>query len=286
VKPGPIAAALVVVGAGAQILVPGRELYHQGWYNVLLAALALWGVLHARRTPTIAFGVGAIALAAVASGLLGPDTRTVVGAPGTSVHVDEAGGALVFPIAQDTAPVTLERGGNAEPIGARRYTPNVVLASVSRTVVAIDARDARGAHLTLTQPTGSAFLSPVLLMENQQDINGLMLPYDTFALPAAHRIVTAVLFSAAQAASTPALAAMHGPVVLFEVEDDAGALLPHGIGVAPSGTSVVLAGVRLAPEVFSYPAIEVISIPNVPVVAVGFAAVFIGLLLTRKRSAG
>jgi hypothetical protein len=281
---GSIAAALVVVGVGAQILVPGSELYHRGWYNVLLAALAIWGVAHVRRAPVAAFGLGIIALAGIANGLLGPDTRSVIGAPGASVRVDETGGSIIFPIAQDAAPAMLERGASAVPIGSQRYTRDVVLRSFARTVVAIGARDMRGAHLTVTQPTGSAFLSPVLLMQNQQNIDGLILPYDTFALPSAHRIVTAVLFSAAQAASTPALAAMHGPVVLFEVEDDSGASIPHGIGVAPSGGSVRLGGVALSPTVFSYPAIAVISIPNIPVCAIGLAALALGLLFrTRWR---
>ena len=243
---------LVIIGVAAQILVPDRAMFHAGWYSVGLAVLASWAVIVTRRQPLIAFGIAVLAFAGVASGLLGPDPRTVIGAPGASVRVDEAGGTLLFPLAQGDAPtVTLERGSSTKPIGARRFTATALLRSVPRSVVAVQAFDRRGAHLTITQPTGSAFLSPVLLMGTTQNINGLDLPYDTFAVPAAHRIVRAVLFSQAQAASMPALAGAHAPVVLFDLEDDSG-----------------------------------VSIPDLMVVAAGFFAILIGELLTQRARQG
>ncbi len=284
---GVVAGALVVVGVAAQILVPGNTLFNTGWYNVGLAALAIWAAVGARRQPLVAFGVAAIAFAGVASGLLGPNVRTVIGAPGASLRVDEAGGTLLFPLVQaDVPPVTLERGSSAQAIGDWRFTATALLRRVPRSVVAVQAFDRRGAHLTITQPSGSAFLSPVLLMENTQNIDGLNLPYDSFAVPAVHRIVKAVLFSAVQAASMPALASAHGPVVLFDLEDDTGVSIPHGIGIARDGDSVVLGGLRLDPTVLRYPAIEVFSIPDLAVVAAGALAILIGLLLTRRSRQG
>jgi hypothetical protein len=277
---------LVVVGVVVEIVVPDRAVYHAGWYNIVIAACAVWAVASTRRMPLIAFGVGAIAFAGIASGLLGPDTRTVVGAPDTSVRVDEAGGTLAFPAPQADPHVMLQSGSSAQPIGARRYTASALLRSVPRTVVAVDVSDARGAHLTITQPTGSAFLSPVLLMQNTQTIAGFDLPYDVFAVPASHRIVKAVLFSSAQAASMPALAATHSPVVLFDLEDDTGVSIPGGIGVAPDGRSITLGGLRLRPRVLTYPAVEVTSIPDLAVVGAGLLAIFIGVLLTRRRAPG
>jgi hypothetical protein len=281
-----LAGALVVICVAAQILVPSRTVFHIGWYNVALTVLAILAIVGLRRTPLIAFGIAVVAFAGVASGLLGPDPRTVVGAPGATVRVDEAGGTLVFPLAQsDSSTVLLERGSSAQPIGERRYTLTALLRRVPRSVVGIEAFDVRGAHLTITQPTGSAFLSPVLLMEDTQNIEGLDLPYDSFAVPAAHRIVKAVLFSQAQAASLPALASVNSPVVLFDLEDDAGNSIPHGIGIARDGGSVVIGGLRLQPTVLTYPAIEVSTIPHLAVVAGGVLLILIGLLLTRRAQA-
>ena len=269
-------AALAVAMVLVQLADPGQAVYHAGWYNVAIAALGIWAIARSWRTPLVAFGIGAIAFAGIACGLLAPDARTIVGAPGTSVRVDEASTTLLFPLTHDDPP----------PVKTMRFTMTAFLRNVPRTVVGIDAFDARGAHLTITQPTGTAFLSPVLLMQNTQTIAGLTLPYDSFAVPAAHRIVKAVLFSQAQAASMPALAATHGPVVLFSVEDDTGAPIPHGIGMAPDGGIAQIGGLRLQPRVLRYAAVEVAPIPDLAVLLAGALAIFIGVLLTRRPAAG
>lgn len=293
-------AALAVVGVLVEIALPGRDLYNAGWYNVVLAAFAIMTLVSIGRSARVietvrarsglwlaGVGVVAVVFAGVASGLLGAAPRTVVGAPGSSLADPQLGGSLVFPLADAGDPqVMLERGGNASSIGAQRYTVAAYLHSIPRPVISIDARDARGAHLTITQPSGSVFLSPVLLLTQQQTIDGLSLPYDSFALPAVHRIVKAVYFSAQQAASMPALAQAGGPVVLFDLEDDTGASLPHGIAIARDGETVQIGGVRLLPTVRIYPAVEIISIPDLAVVGLGLAAIAGGLLLTRRRQPG
>ncbi|HUA08046.1 MAG TPA: hypothetical protein VMA98_02160 [Candidatus Acidoferrales bacterium] len=272
----PYLAAAVVAMVAAQLAVPGADLYHAGWYNVVLAAFGIWAIARTWRAPLIALGIGAIAFAGVACGLLAPGARTVIGAPGTAVRVDEASTTLVFPLTR----------GDPPAVKTVRFTMTAFLRSVPRSVVAVDAYDRRGAHLTITQPTGSAFLSPVLLMQNTQSIAGLTLPYDSFAVPAAHCIVKAVLFSQAQAASMPALAAARGPVVLFSVEDDTGAPIANGIGMAPDGGSVAIGGLRLRPRVFTYAAVEVVPIPNLAVLFAGALAILAGLLLTRRSAPG
>lgn len=262
-------------------------LLHAGWFNALVLALAMVFAWRARRTPLIAFGVAAIAFAIVACGLLAPDSRTIVGAPGTTVVVDEAGGTLVFPLVQrDPKPVLLERGANAVPIGAWRVTMNALLREVPRTVVRIDVYDTRGAHLTLTQPTAPAFLSPVLLMTGMQSIAGMNVPFDSFAVPAVHRIVKAVLLSGPQAAMMPRLAAFGGEAVIFDVEDETGASIPHAIGVAANGQRVAVGGIVLRPTIERYPAVTVTAIPNLPVIGIGLLALIAGVLLTRRRAAG
>jgi hypothetical protein len=284
-------ASLVVIGVVAELVVPGSTVYHAGWYNVAIAALLVAPAVRTRRvlavavsprarlgTSIAAFGVAIVAFAGVASGLLGPDAHSIVGAPGQRVPIAELGGDLRFPLHDSEAPLALVRGTNVTPIQGRRYVGSFMLYDVPRNVVLMEVADTHGARLTITQPTGSAFLSPVLLMQRSQMIAGFDLPFDEFAVPAAHRIVHAVLFSASQAAQLHQLGAS-GPVVLFDVEDETGTSVPRGIGIAPSGTTAEIAGLRLHPDVFTYPAVGIVSIPNLPVVAVGLLALAGGIVL-------
>ncbi|MDE2481603.1 MAG: hypothetical protein KGN02_05400 [bacterium] len=292
-------AALIVVGVLVEAIVPGNPLYHAGWFNVLLAALVIAlalrmrAVLRTLATPraragaTIAaFGVAIVGFAGVASGLLGPDARTIVGAPGERVRADDLGGALQFPLAQSgtSGAVALVRGERALAIDHTRYVGAFVLRPVPRTVVEISASDARDAHLTITQPSGAAFLSPVLLMQNRQTISNLDVPFDSFALPAAHVVVKAVYFPPAIAAQFHNLDAPPGSsVVLFDAENESGAEVKNGIGAAVDGGSVTVAGLTLRPRVFTYPAVEVLAIPHVDALLVGLLFIVGGILTARVR---
>lgn len=292
-----IAGAVLVACALVELIVPGQDLYHYGWFNVLLAALVIVALLPlpkelratASQRARVAFAVAVAGcvlagFATIASGLLGPDTQTLVAAPGATVRVDELGGSLVFPIASSGSPtqsgVLLERGVRAQPIGGRRYDGPFLLESVERSVVAVDVSDPHGGHLTVTQPTGNAFLSPVLLMQNQQTIAGMTVPYDSFAVPAAHRAVKAVLFSADQAARLPSLGAAV-PAVLFDVENDNDVEVKNGIGVARDGARVTLGGIVLQPHVFDYPAVRVVSVPDWRIVLFALVLAIGGAILTR-----
>lgn len=295
---GFLATALVVAAAVVlEIVVPGRGIYHTGWYNVLLIALVIVTVLTGRKAfrsargmrvrfsiLAIVFGVATTGLAGVANGLLAPDNQTIVGAPGARIRVENLG-VLAFPLASASLPassVTLERpfGGPME-IGARsRDAGNFILHTSPRDVVYVEARDLRGGRLTITQPTGAAFLSPVLLMEHRQTIAGMDLPFDSFNLPAVARVVKAVLFTPAEAAML-VRAPTHEPgrpAVLFAMDDMNERPLPHGIALSSSGRAIVVGGVWLRPLVAPYPAVAVVSAPNVIAVAIGTLLVVAGLV--------
>jgi hypothetical protein len=297
-------AAIVVAVAIGEIVFPGRQAYHAGWFNVALVALvvatALSGRKQALRTRSvrtraavaaIVFGTAVAGLAAVASGLLAPDDRTVIGAPGQRVRVDELGGTLDFPLAgtgarNDVAAfgvvVVLSRPGHRPmPIGERgRDAGSFVLHSTPREVVYVEARDPRAGRLTITQPSGASFLSPVLMMQQSQTIAGLNLPFDSFAVPAAHRIVKAVLFSAQQAA---ALHGMEGqaasPAVLFAVDDENDRPLPHAIAVARDGNTIAAGNLLLYASVLAYPAVEIAAAPALAAVVAGTLLVLLGLVV-------
>lgn len=275
------AAIAIVLTAVAwiEIAVPGRDLYHTGWFNVALAALVAIAFTGLRKRMLVAtIGSAVLGFATIANGLFAPDNHTVVGAPGQRVRVDDLGGALAFPFAQPgAAEEKVEFAG--PPLTTFR------LRTIERSVVYVEAHDDRANHLTVTQPAGIAFLSPVLLMQQQQVIAGLQLPFDSFAVPAAHRIVKAVLFTPQQAAMMRGMEGLSEPAVLFAVDDDADRPLPHAIALCPDGQSVTVGGLSLRAAVLVYPAIEVVAIPSLVVVGIGTLLVFAGLYSSIKKPA-
>ena len=276
---------LCVIGmVVAQDVYPGQAIYHYGWYNaidvalLIMAALSLRG--RANRGLVIAtFGAAVVVFTGVASGLMGPDTQTVIGAPGASVRNDDVGGTFVFPIAQSNTAVELQRGNGVTTIGGgRRYTGGFVMWQEPRTVVFVDVADAKSNHLTITQPTNASFLSPVLLMQQSANIAGMDVRVDTFSVPAMRRSVKAVLFSEQQAAQLRANPPIIGrAAVLFAVSDNADRQVPNGIGLVPSGDSKIIGGLLLRGTVDTYPAIVVASAPYLPVLVVGVALFIVGV---------
>jgi hypothetical protein len=282
------AALLVVIAATIEIAIPGQKFYHAGWYNVAIVGLVVVTFATSRRRfrqtsslpPRLAiaavlFGTALTGLASAASGLLAPDNQTFLGAPGAHVRVETLG-TLFFPIALNGATsnvsVTLERGaGGAMEIGERsRDAGNFILRTIPRDVVYVGVRDLRGNSLTVTQPSGSTFLSPVLLMEHTQTIAGMNLPFDSFNVPAARRIVKAVMFTPAQAAML-----LHGgarlgePAVLFAVDDENERPLANAIALSAGGREVRAGGLRLRGIVGTYPGVDVVAAPNVVATALG-----------------
>ncbi|MBV8067570.1 MAG: hypothetical protein JO113_06315 [Candidatus Eremiobacteraeota bacterium] len=294
----------VTVAVAIEIVIPGQAVYHTGWYNVLIAASVLGALAAARRrvrqTRSTRARIGIVALvtgalisglAGVASGLLGPDNQSFVGAPGQRVRVESLG-LLFFPLASEGTPVdavTLERPLHAPVAIAqhRRNVGNFILQTTPHSVVYVEARDLNGNRLTITQPTGSAFLSPVLLMAQRQTIAGMDLPYDSFNVPAARRIVKTVMFTAAQSVMLLHGGALLGqPSVLFAVEDENGRPLPHAVALSSGGRPARAGGLILRGSVADYPSVEVVSAPNLAASALGALLVVGGLIaLISSRSA-
>ncbi len=291
------AAAVLALAAGmVEIVVPGRALYHLGWYNVAIAAVAIVGLAAARRAArtaaTRARRVAAVAIAGatlvgsiavVASGLFAPDNHTVVAAPGETLVESAFGVHLAFPPldAGGVPPTTVTADGRT--IAGRGVDLGSVVARVVlRRVVAVRAFDRRGAALTVTQPSGSSFLSPILLMQAHQTIDGLDLPYDAFAVPPAQRSVRAVLFSPAQAALMRTMTPNNHGAVLLEVNDDRDRPLPHGIALVPSGETRSVGGLRVHVTVLRYPAVRLMAAPSAWALGLAAAlAVLAGAVIAR-----
>jgi hypothetical protein len=279
----------------AQDVDPGVALYHYGWYNALAAAFFIVAALQLRTLrktqparitglAIAAFGAAIVVFAGVASGLMGPDTHTVVGAPGASVRDDDAGGSFVFPL-QGTV-VRFERGRSAVTVdGGRRYTGGFIFWQEPRTVVSVTAADKKGNHLTVTQPTNPSFLSPVLMMQQSTTIAGMDVQFDSFAVPAVSRSIRAVLFSVQQAAQLHSPLIVAGqPAVLFSVSDQHDRAIPNGIGIVAPGKQRMIGGLLLGATVQTYPAIVVASAPYLPVLVIGLIAIIAGAVMSARSA--
>ncbi|MBV8116344.1 MAG: hypothetical protein JOZ01_00120 [Candidatus Eremiobacteraeota bacterium] len=293
--------AVVVIVAGVEIVFPGRGLYHAGWFNVALAATTVAAVATARRyivrasstrarasTLAVTLAAAIAGIAVCVNGLLAPDNRTIVGAPGERVRFDDLGATLVFPaadVAGNNATlagevVLLRPHRSSLRIGDRhRLVGTFALKTIPRDVAYVDVRDVHGGRLTITQPSGTSFLSPVLLLQQRQKIAGFDVPFDSFAVPAAHRLVKAVFFTAAQADMMRGLESGAGPAILFAVDDENDRPLPNAIGAVRSGATIGIDRLRLRAAVFSYPAVEVASVPAPVAVITAALLVIAGMAL-------
>jgi peptide/nickel transport system substrate-binding protein len=292
------AAACSIALVGAQYLFPRWAGFHTWQYAALLAICAatiLGYLLGARKRPQDGSGRLAIAMfgaliaivAGIASGLLGPDSETIARAPGTVAPLPDAGAAAFFPnagpdaIARGDLRVVLRRrnGGTLEIVpGTRRFAGTAALETEPHLAAFIEARDLQGNHLTITQPTNAAFLSPTLFFPQTVTVDGRALPVDAFAVPAVHRQVKAFYFSPEATAAIHAGDVSRRAALLFEIEDDAGRRVPKAIGFDRSGETVTLGGMRLRATIGTYPALVLSAIPSVAAMGFGVVLFVLGLL--------
>lgn len=305
--------ALVAAGASialvfAQDAAPAWAGYHTWQYALVLAlgAVAIGGYVQGARkgedgivgTRLLVAMAGALVIiaAGIASGLLGPDTEIIARAPGTVAPLPDVGAAAFFPIASAEA---IARGDghiglrrrNAPSVdigpGQRKYLGATALQLELQAAAYVEARSPRGERLTITQPTSSAFLSPVLLFTQQVSIAGKLVPADGFATPALHRQIKAFYFAAGAPHATLQREGAASPAVLFAVDEDGGRLLPGGIAFAQSGQQIELAGIRLRPTLGTYPALVISAVPHPLTLWVGGVLFVAGLaygFVLRPRS--
>ncbi len=302
-----ILVAIVAIGLTlAQDVRPGLDVYHT-WQYAAVMTIALvvqvnyaWSARAGNDGPIGRFvalaivGAVIVAVGGLLSGLIGPDTITVSGAPGTVTPVPDIGAAAFFgaadeqTIARGDASVTL-RKKDADPIavppGGRVYLGTSIAYVQPRPAAYIVARDARGDRLTVTQPTNPTFLSPVLLFPQLQPLRDKSYPLDTFATPALHRIARALYFSADDAQTFNHLGTRQ-PALVLSVNDDDGKSV--GLTIVPSGRPVAIGDLRITATLGTFPQLVVASAPDPVVLAIGLG-LFIGSLgfafLRPKRGA-
>jgi peptide/nickel transport system substrate-binding protein len=305
------ARALVVIAAVTGIalvlvqdLAPHWAGFHTWQYAAMLAmcgGVLVWYIVTLRsrraaegegRLLLAIFGALIVLVAGLASGLLGPDTETLARAPGTVLPIADVGAAAFYPNADaaaiargDTHLILRRRNGGSLDIapGERRFMGTTALEIVPRPAAFIEVRDPRGNHLTLTQPTNPAFLSPVLLFPQTVAAQSLRLsgsdyPVDAFAVPAVHRSAKAIYFSkeATNQVQRPGIPGHEA--LLVAVDDDGGKLLSHGVGFALDGKEVQIGEIRLKVTLGTYPALVVSAAPSVAALWIGGALFLFGLL--------
>lgn len=283
-------AAAAIAGVAAQYFAPQWTGFHSWQYSgiLVLAAIPLFGFIgsvragapapRAQRALVAVAGALVCIAAGIGSGLLGPDSETLARSPGTTLALAESGVAVSFPnvdaaaVSRGDARLALVRGGSPAGDlgpGGRRFIGATALELRAKPAAYIEAHDRQGRRLTITQPAGSAFLSPVLMFTDQIPLEGKQYPSDQFAVPAARRQVRAVLFSAkdlptgAHGAPPGADGKPMGAALLFAAADELGRGLPDGIGFAPPGKEIELGGVRLRGTLGTYPALVTSSIPPI-----------------------
>ncbi len=303
-----IAFALLAIGLTlAQDALPGRDWYH-GWQYIVVLALAVavmtgyaWqardgsGGPAGKRLALALLGAIAVAVSGLVAGLIGPDTVTVIGTPGTVTPIPDLGVAAFFggvdplQLAHGDATVTLRRrDAGAVDVGAWPVPLGLsVVFAQPRPAAYVVARSANGDRLTVTQPANASFLSPVMLFRQTQEIHDRTFPLDTFAVPAAHRVVRILYFSPADLAAFGRAGAANEPAAVLSIADDAGA--PKGIAMAQSGHEIDAGGLRLTVTLGAYPVLHVAAAPQFGVMVGGlllFAAAAVWAATARKTEGG
>jgi hypothetical protein len=302
---GTAAAGVALALALTQDVLPGAAFYHRWQYALLLAAalaVVVASIVSALRSGSrwaaLALGGALLAgLAGLASGLLGPDTASVIGTPGTVAPIPALGAAAFFgaadaaAIGRGDATIVLRRPGKpALEVAAfgHRLDGESILGLEARPAAFVEAWDEHGAHLTITQPSNASFLSPVLLFRQRQKIGEFDVPFDVFATPGRGRIFHALFFTPRDLANFPhAVADTAHPALILTVSDEAGK--PLGIALAPSAKTIELGGVRVRATLGTFPALTIASAPPAWALAGGLALSALGLAggaLSARRRAG
>jgi hypothetical protein len=286
--------ALAAIGLTlAQDVRPGLDIYHTWQYAAVMtiAIVVVAGyALGARtgsdgragqRTALGLAGALTVAVGGLLSGLIGPDTITVSGSPGSVTPIPDLAAAAFFgaadpqTIARGDAAVSLRKKG-VDPIpvpaGGRLFLGMSIAYLTSRPAAYIVARDARGNRLTVTQPTNPTFLSPVLLFPQNQPLRDKSYPLDTFATPGVHRIARALFFSADDAQTFNHLGSKQ-PALVLSVNDDNGKSV--GLTIAPSGRDVAIGDLHITATLGTFPQFVVASAPHPAVLVIGLL-IFIG----------
>lgn len=281
----------ITIGAVATIAVlRPYTLWVHSWEAALTAALAGLVLLvlffnglrsrnGAQRFAALgALGGAVISIAFVAAELLVGPPQRIAGAPGQTFAPPHAAGLEVaFP---QVSAADLAQGRFAKSVdviaGSRRRSLAIgqtlrahsfVLRCEDWPAAYVEARSPRAQSETVTQPTGAAFVSPVLQFPNV-DSDGL--PVDSFSVPAMHREVRAKYYPGLPSRGIDI------PFVQLQINEENGGVLYNGVAV--NNRPVRQAGVVLTFAIGTYPIVWMTGAPDLLGLCVGALMLAAGII--------
>ena len=233
--------------------------------------------LSSRASLLAALGGIVTGVAFVAAELLAGPPQRVNAAPGQAVQLAHSSSiTLAFPAVQSTSlgpdvPVAMialstPRGQIALKPGDSIRIHSFVVRCDDWPAAYVTATSSAGQPETVTQPTGVAFVSPVLQFPSL-DSDGL--PLDSFAVPALHRQVDLKYYPGLPSRGIDI------PFVQLQIKEENGAALFEGVAV--SGHPLTRAGMTLLFSLGRYPIASVAGSPDPLLYAAGCIVTVIGL---------
>lgn len=281
-------AAAVAVGAIVAEARPFDEAVHTwvfalaesllGAGLVAFAARSLWlgGSRAKRAAGASALGGGVLAWSVVYASFVVGQPQRILAAPGQVYRPPHASGfSLAFPdVSIDSlnakTPVTsveiaADRPARLEAGRVLREGPYVFRAEIGP-LAYVNASSPSGSPQTVTHPSGGPFASQFLTFPTMAEGH----PVDVFAVPALHRIVTAVYYAGLPSRN------INIPFLLLRLAEENGGTLYEGVAVG--GRPLVKAGVRLQFVLGTYPTVTMASAPSPLAYAVGLLLFVAGLV--------
>jgi hypothetical protein len=248
---------------------------------IILVFVSLRGVFGSRKERFAALaGLGGVVIAVAflaAELLVGPPQR-ILSAPGqtyrppNSAHV-----AVIFPplapgdLERGTSPTSVDvvTGNRVEPLGVGQQVRvhAYVLRADNWPAAYVQTWSSKRVAQTVTQPSGVAFVSPVLQFP-VADKDGLLT--DSFAVPALHRSVRLKYYPGLPSRGIDI------PFLQLEIDEENGGSLFGGVAV--SGKTLRQAGMELRFDLGTYPVVSIAGAPDRLVYSVGAALIVLGII--------
>jgi len=279
----------VLIVASVEEFQPYLPAIHR-WQYALAVAFAglflIWATVQLLRLPgrgprfAALAALGGIVIAASFVGaelFIGPPQR-VSAAPGQEYRPPRSSDlALSFPPADPhtlgpeapLAAIIVSSGGSSTPLEPDhvRRIHSYVLQCIAWPAAYVSAHSPQGRPETVTQPTGVAFVSPVLQFP-ATDSDGL--PLDGFAVPALHREVAVKYYPGLPSRGIDI------PFVQLQIKEENGGALFTGVAV--SGRPLAKAGVNLDFTLGKYPVVLMAGAPDPVLYGCGAALAVLGVL--------